>query len=124
MTKAIAVTLTIAAALALLLVRDQTFAAEGKKPAPASPFAGKVVVITMNVRDNAGAVLKDAQVRQLGSKSYLVGKAVVIEEAGYTLDLVTWVAVENVISVFEFKSVDEVRKYFKERGPEKERARS
>jgi hypothetical protein len=114
MAKATAVALTLAAVLALLLVRDQTLAAEDKKPAPAAPFAGKVIVVTQSTHDSRGMVLQDAQVRQLGGKAFLVGKGATIVEAGYNTDRATWVAVDAIVNIVEFKSIEELRRAYQD----------
>jgi hypothetical protein len=112
MTKAVAATLTLAAALALVLARGQNLTAEDKKPAPASPFASKVIVLTLNTRDSQGVALRGAQLRQMGGKAFLVGTGLTIQDGGFNNGRTTWVAVDAVAQATEFESVEEMRRAY------------
>jgi hypothetical protein len=77
-------------------------------------FTGKVLAVVCKDSQGAGCLLEKVQVRQLGSQRFLVGR--VVDEgtgknpaAGSTF----WIAVAEVARMWEFKDVEEARKFFR-----------
>jgi hypothetical protein len=67
-------------------------------------WAGKVVVVTT---DKFGAALENVRIRQVGNRSFFVGKAVDDGDKSYTAGRVVWIAVDGVTNIVEFPSVKE-----------------
>ncbi len=80
-------------------------------PAPTenSPFRGQVVAVTTD--DNGGVCLSHAQVRQLGDRSFLVGKGCYDDHpANWTKGRMVWVPICRIVQIVEFGSEEEMMK--------------
>jgi hypothetical protein len=75
-----------------------------------SPFAGKVLI----VHDHMGAmtVLEGVQIRQLGSKDFLMGK-VAADDAG-SKGRTRWISIEAVDSITEYDNLKDAKKAYEE----------
>jgi hypothetical protein len=118
MRKQIIIALVLLGAVALAW-RFAGFAAEGGKPARAgdSPFAGKAIVVYTNndcgVREGVGAILEEAQVKQLGGRQFIIGRHAGGDDEilkGRTL----WLPVESITEIVESDSVKDAKKVFEE----------
>jgi hypothetical protein len=89
-------------------------AGEGKGPAAAGDFSGKLVIVTYNRGDTqASAVLEKAQVRRLGDRPFLVG--VGVDEWSpdkWAHGLTHWVPMDRVTSITEVADVEQAKKVF------------
>jgi hypothetical protein len=70
-------------------------------------WAGKVVVVTT---DKFGAPMENVRLRQLGNRTFLVGRAVEDGEKSYTAGRTVWIAVDSVTNIVEFPTVKEYLK--------------
>jgi hypothetical protein len=88
---------------------------KAETPRPSAPaeadFTGKVLALSTDYADKAGAVLEKVKVRTVGGRSFLVGKGVDDGREGnpYTGRTV-WIAVDHVVQILEFGSVEELKK--------------
>jgi hypothetical protein len=99
---------------ALRLAADEPKPEEPKPAAPAeADFTGKVVAISADSPDKFGVVLEKVQVRKVGERSFLVGKGVDDgREGNYYKGRTVWVAVDRVVFMVQFASVDELKKSY------------
>jgi hypothetical protein len=78
---------------------------------PAEPEFGPKALMIYCKDANQNTVLMDVKVRRLGEKSFLVGKIPPWQEDKSAWNKATqWVAVDEIISMFEFSSVEEAKK--------------
>jgi hypothetical protein len=101
--------------LTTLLVPQRSKSADKPdKPMPADQhFRGKYIAITNKMAGKlGGALLKNVTVKQLGSRTFLVGEyAAEIGEAYEAWKGVrTWVPVEEIITLLEFDDIEQARK--------------
>ena len=87
------------------------------KPAPPAddPFAGKALMIYAK-EPAKGAMLEKVKIKQLGNRSFLVGKTIDkdAESRSHWTGVTMWVAIDDVTEIIEFKSADEAREAFVE----------
>ncbi len=84
------------------------------KPPPAEEvnFNGKVLFVLVPDPDKGHVVtpIQDVKVRRLGGRAFLVGTYVKIEDSDTTPQAVWWLPVGSVVSITEFKSLEDARK--------------
>jgi hypothetical protein len=84
---------------------------EGEKPRPDAGFTAKVLMVY--VKDPAkGAVLGDVRVRLVGHRPFLVGKMLARDDGADSAwnKAMHWVAVDDVVEMFEFSNIEDARK--------------
>ena len=84
---------------------------EKPPPAPNGEFAPKVLMVYC--REPAkGAILGEAKIRQLGGRSFLVGKTLLTKDGADSVwaNVPHWIAVDDIAEMFEFNSLDAVRR--------------
>jgi hypothetical protein len=112
-------TIWIAVASSILLTLGVISSIGGDEPKPAlapdEPFAGKVLMV-YGREPAKGALLEKVKVKQLGNKSFLVGKTVDRTGNGESrwAGLTMWTAIDEVTDIYEFTSVDAAREAFAE----------
>jgi len=75
--------------------------------AAASPFTGKVLVVSLQSESNFGAVLGEAKIKQLGSQSFLVGKGLDYGHPDdWRMDQTIWIALSSISSMTEFADLE------------------
>jgi hypothetical protein len=96
--------------------RAGTAADEPRPPAGEADFTGKVLVVSMDAPEKFGAVLEQVQVRKLGGRAFLVGKAVDDGREGgsFYKGRTLWIAVERVTHMVEFANLDELKKAYEQ----------
>jgi hypothetical protein len=112
----------VVAVVAVLCVGLQppAFRLAAEEPKPAVPaeadFTGKVVGISTDAADKFAVVLEKVTVRKVGERSFLVGKGVDDgREGNYYKGRTLWVAVDRVVFLMEFASLDELKKSYEGR---------
>jgi hypothetical protein len=75
-----------------------------------SPFAGKVIV----VRGHAWnlTVLEGVQVRQIGTKDFLVGKAAAVDNDNVSKGRQMWISLEAVDTVTEYDNLKDAKEAY------------
>jgi hypothetical protein len=74
-----------------------------------SPFAGKLLAISVTDQ-RTGACLEDVEIRKLAGREYFVGSVVPASDSYAVLKgKRQWVAGDAVISMYEFKDLDEMK---------------
>jgi hypothetical protein len=75
-----------------------------------SPFAGKVIV----VRDYSSnlTVLEGVQVRQIGTKDFLVGKVAAVNDDNASKGRQIWISLETVSTVTEYDNLKDAKKAY------------
>jgi hypothetical protein len=74
-------------------------------------FAGKVLVVS--VREPAqGGVLQKVKIQRLGGRAFLVGEYIKWSADDHQPEENIWFPVDDIELIREFKSFEEVRKYF------------
>jgi hypothetical protein len=101
--------LTSALWLCLCVGLDAKPNRDDDKPSPAksSDFEGKVVAVLARGGTEA-AILEEVRVRHLGEKAFLVGKRAMTTQSRWG-GVVTWIAIEDVNTLYEFKTLPEAR---------------
>jgi hypothetical protein len=108
------IALVVVCGLALLAPPRTGTAADQPRPeAAAEPdFSGKVLVISTETSEKNWSVLENVQVRKVGGKSFLVGKGVDYgRESNPYKGRTLWIAVDHVVKMMEFASLDDFKKY-------------
>jgi hypothetical protein len=78
-------------------------------------FAGKVLLVS--VKEPAqGAVLQKVKIQRLGRRAFLVGESIKWSADQPNPEEYIWLPVDDIELIREFKSVEDVRKYFGARG--------
>lgn len=78
--------------------------------APKGGFAGKVLVVGMQSSPSKGATLKQVRVERIGGREFLVGTAIDTgHDAEWRADRVVWIALEDVLQIVEFDSLEELK---------------
>ena len=96
--------------LAAVGVATSTLGQSGDKKVAEPEFAPKALMIYCKNADQ-NTVLTEVKVRRLGERGFLVGKIAPWQEDKSAWNKATqWVAVDEVISMFEFSSLDEAKK--------------
>jgi hypothetical protein len=96
--------------LALFGATTFSLAQPGDKKLTEPEFAPKVLMIYCKDADR-NAVLADVRVRRLGEKTFLVGKIPPWNPTKTAWDKAThWVAIEEVVTMFEFSNIEEAKK--------------
>jgi hypothetical protein len=74
-------------------------------------FAGKVLVVHCRSHFESGAVLEKVQIRNLGGKSFLVGKGADDGQPdNWHKGHVVWIAVDDVAQMVEFADLEQFKK--------------
>src|SRR5262245_867710 len=96
-----------------LLLRAQDKSADTPKAAlPRGEFAGKVLFVQTKAGVR-GATLENASLRQLGNRTFLVGKAVnddVLTHRQYFVGAELWLPVDEVESIAAFENLGQLRR--------------
>jgi hypothetical protein len=89
------------------------------KPKPEGDFAPKVLMVIC--RDpSKGAILGEAKVRPLGGRAFLVGKTLIDDGADSAWSNAPhWLALDEVVEMYEFPNLDAARKAQAEIGAKK-----
>jgi hypothetical protein len=85
---------------------------EPENKATSSPFAGKMVMIS--VKDpSAGGCLEKVEVRKLGGREFLVGNAVPVDASYSAISgRKQWIALDAVLTIYEFKDLAEMKSVY------------
>lgn len=117
-TKGIAIALVLTVAFAFLLVSSPWTPRTTAAPKPSAvnesaDFRGKVLLLLVNFGTEAIA-LEQVKVRQVGERSFLVGKVVESRNRGERLKGKTvWQNVDQISQIVECENVDEAKKTLK-----------
>ena len=85
-------------------------AVAAQAPKGAGGFAGKVLVVGMQSSPSKGATLKQVRVERIGDREFLVGTAIDTgHDAEWRADRVVWIALEDVLQIVEFDSLEELK---------------
>ena len=74
-------------------------------------FTGKVLVVSIK-EPQRGAVMQKARVQRLGGRAFLTGEYVKRDADDPWPEEVVWLPVDDLESIREFKSVEDVRKMY------------
>lgn len=101
--------LSLSLALAFVLSSLMKTGTAAPAPTEATPFRGQIVAVTTD--DNYGVCLCHAQVRQLGGRSFLVGKGSDDDNpVNWTKGRMTWVPMSRIVQMVEFGSEEDMKK--------------
>ena len=74
-----------------------------------SPFNAALLMVSFDA-SRKGAILQDGSIRQLGERSFLVGKGVRFGERGdWQAGRTIWVAIDDILQIIEFDSVEQYK---------------
>ena len=100
--------------MCLVIVACRARADEPEGKAAASPFAGKVMMISFkNQSEGAGGCLEKVELRKVGTREFLVGTVVPVD-ANYSAisGKKQWIALDAVLTIYEFKDLAEMKSAF------------
>lgn len=105
----------LACAAGIFWAASASLGGQGEKPRPEAEFAPRVLMIHFK-EPVKGTALGDVRVRQLGNRTFLVGK-VLVKDPENPRDIswskaTHWVALDSVSQMFEFSNVEEARKVY------------
>lgn len=101
----------VACAVAVGWAASTSPGGDNDKPPPNGEFAPKVLMVYC--KDPAkGAILGEVRVRQLGGRPFLVGKTLLARDAADSAwtNVPHWIAIDDVAEMFEFNTLDALRK--------------
>lgn len=114
MKRALPIALVLASLTVLGGATYSSLGQTAEKRLPEVDFTAKVLMIYCKEEDK-NAMLSDVRVRRLGDKSFLAGKVLPWNEARSAWDKATqWVAIDEIVTIFEFGSVKEALEAAKE----------
>jgi hypothetical protein len=96
---------TMGLVMAMLCLGAFGLHAQGPRPDPENPFAGKIIEINYKSDPQHTELLKDVQIRTLGEKKFLVG--VNVEAESYRNGLEAWCALDDAAVIAVFPSLEE-----------------
>lgn len=100
-------------------------ASRGQGPAPkdgnpfaGNPFAGKFLVVTVDVpHESFTEYLRDAEVREVGGRSFLVGTNALSQEEFWSGEARLWIGVNAISTITECRDEEDFRKRYKKSLP-------
>jgi len=77
-----------------------------------SPFAGKMVMISVKDQ-SAGGCLEKVEVRRLGGREFLVGNVVPVDPSYSAISgKKQWIALDAILTIYEFKDLAEMKSVY------------
>lgn len=101
-------TIVICSSLLILLRRG---AADESAAVNDSPFKSDFLVVSSNKNGtNGGGYIKGPHIRRIGNRDFIVGSVIRANDRWAALEGKTvWFAVEDVTSIYEYDSADEIK---------------